>query len=80
MQVFALTSALIYCSLLVESTPCDVTTATKQDQRKNHLAESQKDDSADAYKPNLFDHGLTLVSHCFPLDTRHGEVDRKDTF
>ena len=79
-KVFVLAGDLVNYSLLVESTPCDITTSTKQDQRKNHLAESQKDDSADAYKPNLFDHGLTLVSHCFPLNTSHEEVDRKGTF
>tara|TARA_B100000524_G_scaffold325293_1_gene208127 strand:+ start:64 stop:309 length:246 start_codon:yes stop_codon:yes gene_type:complete len=77
---FVLTGDLDNYSLLVESTPCDITTTTKQYQRENHLAEGQKDDSANADKTNLFDHGLTLVSHCLPLDTSHEEADREDTF
>ena len=55
-------------------------TISRKTKGKNHLAESQKDYSTYTDKTNLFDHGLTLVSHCFPLETSHEEVDRKGTF
>ena len=58
-------------SLFEESTPGDITAATKQDQGENHLAEGQQDDSTKADESDLLDHGLTLVSHGVPLGKSH---------
>ena len=66
----------LHPSLLIECSPSDVTTATKDDQRKDHLAEEQQDDAADTEQPNLLDHGLALICQGVPLHARHFVIDR----
>ena len=67
-------------SLLEESTPGDITAATQQDQGENHLAEGQQDDSTKADESDLLDHGLTFVSHGFPLDPGHTDTEASHFF
>ena len=67
-------------SLLKESTPGDITAATQQDQGEDHLAEGQQDDSTKADQSDLLNHVLTFVSHCFPLDPGHTDIEALDLF
>tara|TARA_B100002052_G_C15433252_1_gene397956 strand:- start:140 stop:346 length:207 start_codon:yes stop_codon:yes gene_type:complete len=48
-------------SLLLESTPSDVTNAAKRGQRQKQFAEGQEQDTSKPEKSALFDHGLTPV-------------------
>ena len=66
--------------ILEQGTPSDIAAATKQDQREDHLAEGQQDDFTKADQSDLLDHGLTFVSHCFPLDPGHKDIEALDLF
>ena len=65
-------------SLLEEGTPGDITAATQQDQGEDHLAEEQKDDSADTEKSDLLNHSLTINCHGIPLNSRHCDIEAVD--
>ena len=66
--------------LLEQGTPGDITAATQQDQGENHLAEGQQDDSTKADQSDLLHHGLTFVSHGFPLDPGHKDTEAAHFF
>ena len=65
--------------LLEQSTQGDIAAATQQHQEKDHLAESQQDDSTKADEPDLLDHGLNLVVHSAPLN-RHYDTEAGEPF
>ena len=71
-------SFLVLLSLLVECPPGDVATTAKEDQRKDHLAEEQQDDSADTEKSYLLNHSLTINCHGIPLNSRHCDIEAVD--
>ena len=66
--------------LLEQGTPSDIAAATQQDQREDHLAEGEQNHSTKADQPNLLDHGLTLISHGFPLDPGHCDSEAVNHF
>ena len=66
--------------LLEQGTPSDIAAATQQDQREDHLAEGKQDDTANADKSDLLDHGLTLVSHLVKLDPGHCDSEAVNHF
>ena len=61
--------------LLEKGAPSDIAATAQENQWKNHLAEGQQDDAANADEADLLDHGLTFVSHLVPLDSGHTKRD-----
>ena len=65
------TRVFVHRSPLVEGAPGDVTASAKQDQREHHLAEGKQNQASSPDEADLFDHGLTLISHGVPLGQSH---------
>ena len=66
--------------VFVEGALSDIADASKENQREDHLAEGQQDNSSETDEPELLDHRLTLVSHGFPLKPSHYQTDAVDHF
>ena len=66
--------------VFVEGAPSDIAAASKENQREDHLAEGQQDNSSETDEPDLLDHGLTLVSHLVPLDPGHYDSEAVNHF
>ena len=66
--------------LLEQGTQGDIAPATQKNRGKDHLAEGQQDDSTEADESDLLDHGLTLLSHCVPLDPGHIGTEVAENF
>ena len=60
--------------------PGHMAAAAKENDRQNNLTEGQQENSAEADESYLLDHGLTFVSHGFPLHPGHCDTESLDLF